>query len=356
LEVQALANQDGGGLSMGTQRLDWMKFNVYDFAHSEDVQMMTAEEVGQYVLLLIAAWTLGKECTIPNEPRFLDRTARGPVSAAVLARFKEKDGRLFNEAQVEVWHEGKANWTVASEAGKRGNEKRWAKTSPEPAAPIAPRSQPESGPDRDLNRCDVMRKEKNASTMAIDSAEQRSVLPSSLSHHSCNSNGNSQHPEDGDLMDDFLPWETILARYFYNHLPSQNQEAAPELWEKLWSKDLAGLKDDPRDVYEVMDYAAGKKDKSSGERIYVRAQTFVNNYAKLKAEALKVKKAKTNGDCKVVTPVPPPTPKILVCVDCKQKSPANGFRCQDCLDEFDRNEKKYGFMTAKEKQAMAGAS
>ena len=87
---------------MKTPRLDWMKFNVYDFVHSEDVEAMSAEEVGQYILLMAAAWVGGKDCTLPNDEGYLERKARGTVSAKVMKKFTQTtDGRLANEVQRE---------------------------------------------------------------------------------------------------------------------------------------------------------------------------------------------------------------------------------------------------------------
>jgi uncharacterized protein YdaU (DUF1376 family) len=75
--------------------LNWMKFNVYSFMNSEDVQMMSTEEVGQYLLLLFAAWMGERDCTLPNDPAFLAKKAGvAQVSAKVLVKFQEKDGRI----------------------------------------------------------------------------------------------------------------------------------------------------------------------------------------------------------------------------------------------------------------------
>jgi uncharacterized protein YdaU (DUF1376 family) len=300
-----MASQEAGGVIMKTARLDWMKFYVYDFMCCEDVMMMTAEEVGQYCLLLFTAWLGGKDCTLPNDRKFLERAARGSASSLVLSKFKEENGRLVNEAQREIWNEGKELWQAASEAGKRGNEKRWHKKDSRDDCPPIPT---QSGADRELNRCDVMEEEKN-SNVAI-ALGKGNHIPSS--NFPSTNNGNGQQatasvlpapslstPKNApppslydDLEFETLPKENKLARYFHHDLPQSNKDAAPHKWEMLWATDLAVLKDDFNVIADVMDYAAGKVDSKTKERIYVRMSAFVKNYDSLKVQWKKINKAK----------------------------------------------------------------
>ena len=60
----------------------------------------------------------------------------------------------------------------------------------------------------------------------------------------------------------------------------------------LWATDLAVLKDDFNVIADVMDYAAGKVDSKTKERIYVRMSAFVKNYDSLKVQWKKINKAK----------------------------------------------------------------
>jgi uncharacterized protein YdaU (DUF1376 family) len=185
---------------MNTPRLDWMKFNIYDFAHSEDVQMMTDAEVGQYVLLLVAAWTGGKDCTLPNNPKFLERTARNPVSPVVMARFKEIDGRLVNEAQLEVWNEGQEKSAAFSERGKKARAKQLQTVVRDDPAT----SQQDAGSlPTEVNRCDVMRNEK-ISTCNVAAASAVASLNHSFSSSNTNSTASSTaskpvHDSDFDM-------------------------------------------------------------------------------------------------------------------------------------------------------------
>jgi uncharacterized protein YdaU (DUF1376 family) len=306
--------QEAGGVAMKTmkadEQLNWMKLNVYRFMNSESVTMMTAEEVGQYCLLLFTAWQLGKDCSLPNEPRYLDRVARGPVSQAVLSRFKEVDGRLVNEVQLAIWNEGKELWKIASESGKKGNEARWGKKadSESDRPPIAP----QSGPDRELNRCEMNGNEmkrtigNNVATVAAAAA----VTEGSIPHSSSNGHHPTENPiaapvsqqtpvpwepfkeDDEDMEWGVLPKEYKLARLFYEGLPQENKDAAPPNWETMYAEDFASLPDNYGTIAAVIAYAERKLDKKTKERIYCRALTFVKNYHDLKLQWKKVSKVK----------------------------------------------------------------
>lgn len=132
---------------------------------------------------------------------------------------------------------------------------------------------------------------------------------------------------------EFLSDDQRLARIFHYTLPPENQEAAPEAWEKIWSKDLAGLRKDYRLIREVIEYAATKKDKT-GARIYVRTLSFVENFARLEQEVLKVRKAnkaKSNGH--------PATPGPVIPLLTEKEQERSG-KCihnenpKDCMDCF----------------------
>lgn len=80
-------------------------FDVFRFVNSEDVIAMSAEEIGEYLLLLCESWTLNKNCTLPNDPRFLARIARvREVSSLVLKKFDLlRNGRLRNRRLFSEW-------------------------------------------------------------------------------------------------------------------------------------------------------------------------------------------------------------------------------------------------------------
>jgi hypothetical protein len=53
----------------------WYRQVPRDFMSSPDVELMTAEEIGSYFLLLQRAWLSGENCTLPNDPARLARLA-----------------------------------------------------------------------------------------------------------------------------------------------------------------------------------------------------------------------------------------------------------------------------------------
>jgi len=88
-----------------TTTLVWMKLNVQSFLDSEDVDMMTDSEVGQYCLLLFWAWKLGKNCTLPNDPKWLAKKAHcDEVSTRVMSKFlTDESGRIFNKVEQDTF-------------------------------------------------------------------------------------------------------------------------------------------------------------------------------------------------------------------------------------------------------------
>ena len=97
-------------------------FHVNRFLYSEDVQLMSAEEVGQYFLLICHAWMIGKNASLPNNPTLLCKYARSAViSGLVMSKWEEgKDGRLYNAALSKEWDAANVRCMVASAGGKIG--------------------------------------------------------------------------------------------------------------------------------------------------------------------------------------------------------------------------------------------
>lgn len=113
-------------------------FHAKKFYFSEDVQVMSAEEVGQYLLLLVAAWLGGKDTSLPDNAVLLARMARvNKVSELVLAKFPvvetEYGPRRRNDTLYGEWKA--ANLRV--QLGKENANKRWGNTT-EDGTPIAP--------------------------------------------------------------------------------------------------------------------------------------------------------------------------------------------------------------------------
>jgi uncharacterized protein YdaU (DUF1376 family) len=111
-------------------RLTRFDFDAADFLASEDVAAMTAAEVGQYVLLLCAAWLGGKDATLPNDPRTLARLARatnGRVAPVVIRKFiSTAEGRLSNPRLSEEWKAACARAKVRSEKAQKAAKKSWS--------------------------------------------------------------------------------------------------------------------------------------------------------------------------------------------------------------------------------------
>ena len=71
-------------MAVDLTRFDFHAKRIY---FSESVRAMSAEEVGQYLLLLIEAWMGGKDTTLPKDSVYL----------AQLARVKEVSPHVMNQ-------------------------------------------------------------------------------------------------------------------------------------------------------------------------------------------------------------------------------------------------------------------
>jgi uncharacterized protein YdaU (DUF1376 family) len=108
-------------------------FHVVRFMNSYDVEVMTAEEIGQYLLLLCKSWLLQKEAGLPNDPAYLAKIARvEKVSERVLAKFPvvetawgpmRRNNTLYEEWVAAEQRSDKALERVAARGGK------WAETA-----------------------------------------------------------------------------------------------------------------------------------------------------------------------------------------------------------------------------------
>lgn len=99
---------------MAEDRFDFQRFDFHAkrFYFSESARVMTAEEVGQYLLLLVEAWMGSKDASLPDNPVLLARYARVQVvSEKVLAMFpvvetehgpRRQNETLFGEWQAAV--------------------------------------------------------------------------------------------------------------------------------------------------------------------------------------------------------------------------------------------------------------
>jgi uncharacterized protein YdaU (DUF1376 family) len=90
---------------MKTVDLTRFDFRALRFLKSESIEAMTAEEVGEFVLLMCHAWLGAKNASLPNNPVLLARYARVErLSDVVMREWNEgPDGRLYNETLSEEW-------------------------------------------------------------------------------------------------------------------------------------------------------------------------------------------------------------------------------------------------------------
>ena len=110
-------------------KLTRFDLDVDDFLGSEDVKMMDDRSCGQYIFLLLEAWDIGKDCTLPDDEATLvklSRSTTGKVEPIVLKKFrKTEDGRLVNDRLLKEWCAAQQRAQHRSEAGKAGAGARW---------------------------------------------------------------------------------------------------------------------------------------------------------------------------------------------------------------------------------------
>lgn len=108
-------------------------FHVVRFMNSYDVEIMTAEEVGQFLLLLCKSWLLQKDTALPNDPAYLARIARSEkVSEHVLAKFPLVETPWGTMRRNETLYQ---EWLAAAARSDSGRERvaarggKWAETA-----------------------------------------------------------------------------------------------------------------------------------------------------------------------------------------------------------------------------------
>lgn len=154
-------------------KLDLTRFDFHAlrFLKSEDVEMMTAGEVGQFVLLMCHAWLGGKAASLPNNPTLLAKYARCErVSDAVMREWKiGPDGRLYNETLSEEWDAAVGR----SVHGMRGAAARWNKaqsgSNAQGDAPAMPEHSPSNaGADEPLLVNPIQTKPNQSRTLSSE--------------------------------------------------------------------------------------------------------------------------------------------------------------------------------------------
>jgi uncharacterized protein YdaU (DUF1376 family) len=108
-------------------------FPLYVADYEADTAHLTLEEDGAYLRLLRLCWrTPG--CSIPNDPKWIARMMRVTweayerVVAPILSEFfRLKHNRYYSPRLQKEWERIEITHNARSEAGKRGNEKKWKK-------------------------------------------------------------------------------------------------------------------------------------------------------------------------------------------------------------------------------------
>lgn len=105
-------------------------FHVNRFLNSEDVENMTAEEVGQYLLLLCHSFVKGREASLPDDPGVLARYARADkVSKLVLKKFPVVETEWGPRRRNDTLYTEFLLAKKRSENGRSAVAERWEKES-----------------------------------------------------------------------------------------------------------------------------------------------------------------------------------------------------------------------------------
>ena len=137
---------------MARERAPHMPWYGREFYADENVLVMTLKQEGAYFRLL---WNCWQEGSIPTDTAKLAALCKNtPVKnferdiwPALSGLFSQVDGRLVHR-KVELLRNAKEQRRTAwSEAGRRGNEKRWGKDRVTDRVPTETRQTPESGSD-----------------------------------------------------------------------------------------------------------------------------------------------------------------------------------------------------------------
>ncbi len=114
--------------------LPFFKFNVSDWLTSQKIAMMSAAQVGSYIMLLTHCWAQAT-CTLPSDRIILKTLAKWTDDCPgnfdeVIACFVpyKKTGRLTNPRLYHEWLDTRQRLDILSESGQRGAEKRWQST------------------------------------------------------------------------------------------------------------------------------------------------------------------------------------------------------------------------------------
>jgi uncharacterized protein YdaU (DUF1376 family) len=103
-------------------------FHVHKFLNSEDVEIMTADEVGQYILLLCHSFVKGKEASLPNDLAVLAKYARvDKLSKLVLKKFPIVETEWGPRRRNQVMYAEYLSAVKRSLNGRSAVAERWEK-------------------------------------------------------------------------------------------------------------------------------------------------------------------------------------------------------------------------------------
>lgn len=123
--------------------MPWFPFYTGDYFNK--TMHLTTQEHGAYLLLLLNYYSKGEPLPIEDLPA-LARLSPGDWEAIrprIAKFFKVQDGKWFQETADEIIHKATSKHVLLSQAGRRGNEKRWSSPGVSP-----PDSPPDSPGDR----------------------------------------------------------------------------------------------------------------------------------------------------------------------------------------------------------------
>lgn len=114
------------------QRPPYFPFYPADFASDPNVEAMTTEAVGAYILLLCKSWSQEPPGSIPNNDVILARWARldddrwDRCKPEVLAAFELRTDERFHQKRLRLeFDKFRQNARKRSQAGKAGADARW---------------------------------------------------------------------------------------------------------------------------------------------------------------------------------------------------------------------------------------
>jgi uncharacterized protein YdaU (DUF1376 family) len=110
--------------------------NAKEFSCRGDIESMSTEELGAYLLLMCKAWNERPPASVPDDDAILAKWARltqaqwAQCRASVLSHFKKRqDGRLYDERLEREFQALRESQRRKSDAGRRAVNARWSQSA-----------------------------------------------------------------------------------------------------------------------------------------------------------------------------------------------------------------------------------